>query len=188
MLLKFAILGFLSYSPLSGYGLKKAFDTSLRHLWPVDQSQIYRTLSQMLDESLLEVEIFPRKDRLARKVYYVTDEGLEDLRRWVSSPLDLPIIRQPFLLQLYFGGRIRDDDVLRLMEREKQNIEQRLETIKEIYQFAKQQHKIFENQRENFFTLLTFEHGIAMNRAYAEWIQQTMNRIELGDYSPKFHD
>jgi PadR family transcriptional regulator, regulatory protein AphA len=47
MSLKYAILGFLSLAPLSGYDLKKSFDRSLGHLWPADQSQIYRTLSQM---------------------------------------------------------------------------------------------------------------------------------------------
>ena len=54
MSLKHAILGFLSFKPLSGYDLKKAFDNSVRHFWPANQSQIYRTLSQMTDEGLVE--------------------------------------------------------------------------------------------------------------------------------------
>ena len=45
MSLDHAILGFLNYKPLSGYDLKKVFDSSVRHFWYADQSQIYRTLS-----------------------------------------------------------------------------------------------------------------------------------------------
>lgn len=188
MSLKHAILGFLSYSPLSGYALKKSFDQSMSHLWPADQSQIYRTLSKMLEDRLVEVEIFPRKDRLARKVYYITDEGEDELERWLITSQDLPVFRQKFLLQVYFGGRLRDDDMLKLLERELEKVRQRLETIVHIYHIARQQHALFENQRENFYSLLTIEHGIMINQCYATWIQQAMNRIELGDYSPGLFD
>ena len=47
MSLEYAILGFLKDHPSSGYDLKKIFDISVRHFWPADQSQIYRTLAQM---------------------------------------------------------------------------------------------------------------------------------------------
>jgi hypothetical protein len=47
MCLKHAILGILSFSPMTGYDLKKAFDRSVRHFWPVNQSQIYRTLAEL---------------------------------------------------------------------------------------------------------------------------------------------
>jgi hypothetical protein len=59
MSLEFAILGFLNYQPYSGYDLKKIFDTSVRHFWPADQSQIYRTLEMapgMVFDSLLPGE------------------------------------------------------------------------------------------------------------------------------------
>ena len=34
MSLDHAILGFLSYEPMSGYDLKKLFDQSVAHFWP----------------------------------------------------------------------------------------------------------------------------------------------------------
>ena len=49
MSLEFAILGFLSYHPSTGYDLKKMFDVSIRHFWPADQSQIYRTLARLTE-------------------------------------------------------------------------------------------------------------------------------------------
>ncbi len=64
MSLKHAILGFLSFKPLSGYDLKKAFDKSVHHFWPANQSQIYRTLSQMTDEGLIEKEVIERESGL----------------------------------------------------------------------------------------------------------------------------
>ena len=57
MSLEQAILGFLNYRPFSGYDLKKIFDTSVRHFWPADQSQIYRTLNRLAEKSLAEMEV-----------------------------------------------------------------------------------------------------------------------------------
>jgi len=56
MSLEFAILGFLNYQPYTGYDLKKIFDTSIRHFWPADQSQIYRTLARLTEQGLAEME------------------------------------------------------------------------------------------------------------------------------------
>ena len=56
MSLEHAILGFLQYKPMSGYDLKKIFDTSVRHFWPADQSQIYRTLTRLADKGWAEQE------------------------------------------------------------------------------------------------------------------------------------
>ena len=85
MSLKHAILGFLSFKPLSGYDLKKAFDNSVRHFWPANQSQIYRTLTQMTKEGLLEKEVIERNERLDKKIYQVSDKGSDELHRWLAT-------------------------------------------------------------------------------------------------------
>ena len=73
MSLEHAILGFLHYAPSSGYDLKKAFDTSVRHFWPADQSQIYRTLARMTEREWVKVEVISQEDRPSRKVYHITE-------------------------------------------------------------------------------------------------------------------
>jgi len=75
MSLDYAILGFLNYQPYSGYDLKKAFDNSIQHFWPADQSQIYRTLARLAERDLAEVEVVSQRDRLSRKVYAITETG-----------------------------------------------------------------------------------------------------------------
>ena len=72
MSLEYAILGFLNYRPLSGYDLKKVFDNSVRHFWPADQSQIYRTLAKLAEQGHVEQEIVRGLDRPDRKEYRIT--------------------------------------------------------------------------------------------------------------------
>jgi len=97
MSLEHAILGFLSSQPLSGYDLKKIFDTSVSHFWPADQSQIYRTLgrlvdngwARLVDNGWAEMEVVNQSDRPDRKVYGPTPAGRTELLRWLEAELPL---------------------------------------------------------------------------------------------------
>ena len=63
MKLEHAILGFLSYRPLTGYELKHVFDESIRHFWPADQSQIYKSLARLAELGHAEIEVIHQEDR-----------------------------------------------------------------------------------------------------------------------------
>ena len=112
MSLKHAILGFLSYLPLSGYDLKKAFDHSVQHFWPANQSQIYRTLAELEQNGLVTMEVIEREERLDMKIYHVTETGRAELHTWLTTPQPERDEREPFLIQVYFGGQFCDDELL----------------------------------------------------------------------------
>ena len=87
MTIQYAILGLLSWRPLSGYDLKKIFDTSVRHFWPADQAQIYRTLSRLAEKGWAEMEVIEQSDRPDRKLYHITEAGRAELHAWLLTPL-----------------------------------------------------------------------------------------------------
>ena len=45
-----AILGLLSWQPMSGYDIKKLIEMGLRHFWSESYGQIYPTLEQLVKE------------------------------------------------------------------------------------------------------------------------------------------
>ena len=51
-MLKYAILGFLSYTPMTGYDIKLRMDRSTSHFWHAKLSQIYTTLKSLEEEQL----------------------------------------------------------------------------------------------------------------------------------------
>lgn len=67
MSLEYAILGFLNYKPQSGYDLKKIFDTSVRHFWAADQSQIYRILTRLTERGLVEMSVIEQHEGLTAR-------------------------------------------------------------------------------------------------------------------------
>lgn len=183
MSLKYAILGFLSFIPLSGYDLKKAFDQSVRHFWPANQSQIYRTLAQLDKEGLVEKEVVQREDRLDMKIYSITDAGRAELHHWLATPLPDPEEREPFLIQVYFGGQLSDEEMLVVFRQRLRVTEELLAVYESIYQFIQNTPPTITDERAIFLSTLTLEAGYVNNRSIAQWLRSAIARIETHDYS-----
>src|SRR5260370_24297221 len=115
MSLKHAVLGFLNYGPMTGYELKKFFDTSVAHFWNAELSQIYPTLKSLEAEGLVEMEVDVQQDRPNRKVYSITDDGRQDLRDWLKQPSEPKQVREPLLIKGFFGATLRRDELIAVL-------------------------------------------------------------------------
>ncbi|GAB4485497.1 MAG: hypothetical protein Fur0016_12050 [Anaerolineales bacterium] len=180
MSLDHAILGFLNYHPYTGYDLKKIFDTSIRHFWPADQSQIYRTLSRLEENGLAEMERVPQEDRPDRKVYHITEAGRAELLRWISGPPPLGEPRSAPLIQVFFSGQLSDDEILSKFE----GYAAIMRSILSQYDQVPDQLGPFQQEipspREHFFWMLTLENGLANMRANLAWAESVIERIKNG--------
>ena len=178
MSLEHAILGFLYYKPFSGYDLKKAFDTSVNHFWPADQSQIYRTLARLAEREWAEVEVVPQEDRPARKVYHITEVGRKELRRWLTAPLPFKDSRHAALIQVFFAGQLSDEEILAMLQREAEPLRTALERYDRVPQKSAPFTERIGSPRETFFWMLTLEYGVKMAQASLEWLESVIQRIE----------
>jgi PadR family transcriptional regulator AphA len=178
MSLEHAILGFLNYKPFSGYDLKKAFDTSVQHFWPADQSQIYRTLARLAERGWAEAEIVQQEDRPNRKVYHITETGRTELRRWLTEPLPPHNERHASLIQVFFSGQLSDEEILAIFEQEAEQLREMLERYDQVPQQSAEYVAMIHAPRETFFWMLTLEFGIKMAHASLEWVESVIQRIE----------
>ena len=183
MSLKHAILGFLSFKSLSGYDLKKAFDQSVQHFWPANQSQIYRTLSGLKDEGLVEQEVIEREERLDMKICHITEAGREELHQWLATPLPHQDFREPFLIQIYFGSKLSDEEFENLVQHEIQAAEEVLAVYNSMYKPYLEKIKSHEDPRALFLSVLTLEYGILSNQVLLEWLKSVVERMRSGDYT-----
>lgn len=182
MSLKHAILGFLSYRPLSGYDLKKAFDRSVRHFWPANQSQIYRTLAELEEEHFVNKQIIEREERLDMKIYQITEQGLEELHNWLASPLPERDDREAFLIQVYFSGQLDDEKTLNLFRLKLKEMEDRLAVYESVYEMIQSNPPGINDPRAIFLSTLTLEAGYINTSSIASWIRSAIERIENKDY------
>ncbi|GES30756.1 PadR family transcriptional regulator [Streptomyces angustmyceticus] len=101
MSLKHAVLGLLAESPASGYDLMKLFNASLSNVWPATQSQVYGELTKLTTAGLVEVAAQgPR----GRKEYAITEDGLAELRHWLTAVEPSGPQRHDGLLRVFFLG------------------------------------------------------------------------------------
>lgn len=184
MSLEHAILGFLQYKPMSGYDLKKIFDTSVQHFWPADQSQIYRTLNRLADRNWVENEIVPQEDRPDRKLYYITQAGKEELTQWLATPQPREDHRSAALIQVFFAAQLDDEHVLEIFERRANMIRQGLAHFDAIPEQALRYAEDVNSAREVYFWMLTLDAGVTAARAQLAWLERVIDDIRSGAVPP----
>jgi DNA-binding PadR family transcriptional regulator len=185
MSLEYAILGFLNYHPYSGYDLKKAFDVSIRHFWPADQSQIYRTLGRLTEQGWAKVKIIEQTDRPDRKVYHITSAGRDALLRWLRTTMPHQEARSAALIQVFFAGQLSDEEILAKFEEALESMRAVLAVYQHVPEEIEEYVTTIGSPREEFFWMLTLELGIKSMQTQIDWMESVMQRIRNKEHPPK---
>jgi DNA-binding PadR family transcriptional regulator len=191
MSLKHATLGFLSYMPLSGYDLKRAFDGSVRHFWPADQAQIYRTLAQLADEGLVERETVTGEKQRERHVYHITAAGRAELRQWLATPQPPSEDREPFLIQVFFAANLAPEESLRILEGQRDELRQQYAFYEALFArlaSGSPADSGAPDKRSYFHTTLTLEYVLSIGHGYLRWLDAAIDRVQREDYTPLHPD
>jgi PadR family transcriptional regulator, regulatory protein AphA len=112
---RLALLGFLSWGPLSGYRLKQLIEISISNFWTESYGQIYPMLRQLDREGLAKARA--AKGGRSRTVYEITPAGRAELARWLVEPALPRPPRNELLLKLFFGTYAKPAELRRHLER-----------------------------------------------------------------------
>jgi DNA-binding PadR family transcriptional regulator len=80
------LLGLLETRPQYGYSLKKSYDAYFGRDRPLDYGQVYATLSRLLRTGLVEEDGVEQGGGPSRRRYAITDAGVTDVERWLTTP------------------------------------------------------------------------------------------------------
>ena len=178
MSLEHAILGFLTYQPLSGYDLKKFFDESVRHFWSATQSQIYRSLARMAETGWVEMERVEQDDRPDRKVYHITDAGRDELLQWLSTPLKLHTVRNLWLAQIFFAHPLSDEEIFTLFELHADKLRQKLEFFRNgVQEVVERRFAEVGSKRSRLLWQYTLDYGIAHLEWELQWVKNALEDL-----------
>jgi PadR family transcriptional regulator, regulatory protein AphA len=126
MSINHAILGMLSRSPLSGYDMKKLIqDSSFMH-WSGNNNQIYKALVELLHNGYVTNEVHHQESSPSKKIYTITPEGLEELRRWMLTPPEPPEFRKSFLIQLAWAEHLKPAELDAMLTQYEDEIRMRI--------------------------------------------------------------
>ncbi|QFY13777.1 PadR family transcriptional regulator [Nonomuraea phyllanthi] len=169
MSLRHAVLGLLSEEPASGYDLMKMFEISLSNVWPATQSQLYGELGKLAEAGLVDVSAEgPR----GRKEYAITEEGLAELRRWITEVEPTRVTRSDMLLRVFFLAQVSPDQARAYLRHQAELVRERLENLESVRGFLK--------EREDNLSVhgrITLEYGLRLGKAQLEWAEWAEGQI-----------
>lgn len=179
MSLQHAILGLLTYKPMTGYELKSVFDNSVNYFWAAQLSQIYRDLGTLESKGYVTSQIEPQKGRPDKKIYSITPQGDGAFQKWLNNfPDKLSVaIRDEICLRTFFGSRIRLDELefqLRKFIKEKQEVVDTLRIMDE----HGDQYKDDSNSENVFFQRLTIKKGFLVFGAEIRWAEECLKELD----------
>ena len=180
MSLKYTVLGFLNYGPMTGYELKKHIDNSTRFFWHARLSQIYPTLKRLDEDGWTESEVMPQEGKPDKKFYAITQKGRTALRTWLDEfPSEIAPSKQPELLRMFFAGELEKESILthlrhQLSLRRAQLQKYQIETAAYVENVIKET----GYEREGVLWELTRQFGEEHENMYIAWLEQAIQTVE----------
>jgi DNA-binding PadR family transcriptional regulator len=167
------ILGFLRFSPRTGYDIKSSIELSTRFFWGASYGQIYPELKRLERAGLVSSEPSPRGAR-KRTVYRLTPAGEQAVEAWLTDRESWIFeYRDEWLLRLFFGD---------LLPRE-----EAFANVRAARAFFEQAARHFRTQIEPLaregadegeqFPLLAYEFGVGFLDWAARWYARAEQRL-----------
>ena len=171
---KQAILGFLTWEPMSGYDIKKAIEDSTSNFWSESYGQIYPILKRLTEEGLVTQSLLTTRGGRDRHVYTITEAGQEELRRWLSEPTEPSVVRNELLLKLFFGRQVAAETNIRQIETFWNAQQQDLE------RYAKIRTGLTTTQQDPVdvaYWLMAVRFGESQKRAMLTWCDESLAEL-----------
>lgn len=182
---KYAILGLLSWGPMSGYGIKKAVEQSLSNFWNESYGQIYPVLKRLAAEGLAATSVERQPGKPERYVYALTERGRKALQAWLRRPVVQEVGRIEILLKLFFGRQVAVADNIRHIRRFQTRQRQLLKKYDAIEAWLRAEHA---DSPDLPYWLMTLSYGRHCSQALLHWADESLAALQgLADRPPAAH-
>jgi len=119
----------------------------------------------------------PQDGKPDKKLYRITEEGRDELIRWLRKPAAPPRIRDAFMVKIAGGALSDSSSILRELDDQADLRRERLDTFEALAR------KLDEQGRDkDLFTYLTLRRGILDQQAWLHWadeVKSALNKREI---------
>lgn len=179
MALSHAILAALQADPCSGYDLTKRFDGSVGFFWQASHQQIYRDLTRMEKEGLLESTRIQQTNRPDKKVYRLTEAGTAALGQWIREPTAMSPIRDDLLVKTFAGHLVDWPHFANLLQQQRGHHIQQLAIYRQIEAEHFQDPKTVPRPYQ--FQYATLRYGIRYEESWLAWCDEVTSGLDPGE-------
>jgi DNA-binding PadR family transcriptional regulator len=101
MALRHAVLAALLDGEFSGYQLTKIFDVGVSNFWYAAPQQLYAELTKLEADGLVSGREVVQQGRPNKRVFKVTDSGVEELASFAAAPAKPLLIREDLAVKVH---------------------------------------------------------------------------------------
>ena len=181
MSIKYIILGYLSWQPLTGYDLKKIIADAETLSWSASNNQIYHALVQLHHDGLVTKRVELQDGSPNRHIYAITKTGQDALKAWVQETPEPPESKKSFFLQLMWADCLAVDELDHLLETYLNVVGEKLFFIR--VQAEEKPNMPERTPRESYLWHMIHRNWIAQYELELQWIRQM--REELGNMAKR---
>lgn len=167
----YAILGLLSHEDMTGYDLKKRIENTLGFFWSAGYGQIYPALGLLEGRGFVAKRTEMEERRPKRIVYSITGEGMGELTRWLSKPVEKEDVKFEILLKLFFGRLSPVGKNIGIIEEFRKRNEKNLGTMKI---FEAELKEAMPYSDDHLYYYLAARFGEKMYAAYLDWASEAL--------------
>ncbi|MEO8475813.1 MAG: helix-turn-helix transcriptional regulator [Actinomycetota bacterium] len=162
-MLELAILGLLKEQPMHGYQLSRELGYALGGFWRVSYGSLYPTLRRLEQSGAIEVDGEQPAAGRRKHVYRITQQGeVAFLEMLQETPHDNSTEDTRFRVRLAFFRYLPPETRIRLLERRRTTLEERLNTISDSLRTTR--------VRVDDYTLSLMEHGRSATESDLAWV------------------
>ncbi|MEU2280968.1 PadR family transcriptional regulator [Streptomyces sp. NPDC013178] len=183
MALRNAVMAALLEGEASGYDLAKGFEASVANFWMATPQQIYRELDRMEGEGLVSARVVQQERRPNKRLFSLTDAGLDVLRDHVTGAPAKPLaIRDELMVKL----QCVDIADTRGIEEVRAAVEERMaRSAAKLARYQRLQERLLAGRTEDAYLAtaervgpyLTLLGGMALERANLQWGEAVLRRL-----------
>jgi DNA-binding PadR family transcriptional regulator len=177
---KYAVLGLLTYAPLSGYDIRRIYEQSLGNFWSESYGHIYPILKRLEAEGLATSSVQRQTGKPDRNVYTITVAGREELHRWLAQPPDPHKERVEVLLKLFHGWEVGPDVMIAHVRKTRAEHEALLRKYD-----GYDEDMTAQPEPPTPYWLMTVSLGRHMSEAWLAWCDETLEKLEQLPKEPR---
>ncbi|MFF7366898.1 PadR family transcriptional regulator [Streptomyces tricolor] len=181
MALRNAVMAALLEGEASGYDLAKGFDASVANFWTATPQQLYRELERMEREGLIAARVVEQERRPNKRLFSLTEAGLEAVRAYVAEPPGRPTTVRDELLVKVQCADIGDIEAVRAA------ITERMEwAAAKLARYQRLKERLLSGRTEDEYCAqaerigpyLTLLRGMAFERENLRWGETALRILE----------
>ena len=175
--LSLAILGLISLEPVSGYDIRKIFQTTPMGYFSTSPGAIYPALKRLEESGLIRGNIIRKHTLRPKRIYSLTNMGRKTLKEILAQPLTQKDViwrlEEMILRFTYIGNILGREQSIRFLTELASQIDQYLPVLRK--------NLTIQKELKNINGGYALEQGIGKYEATAKWARRVICDLKKRD-------